>query len=108
MKNKVDLTDLVIISRMEYDRIIEYKNKLYFENIELKANMKVYEDYFYNSLFEQDRYEINKIDDFCLNDYYVRKIISDIFEYGNIDLHYIIEKIKEYKLQKKGESNEEN
>lgn len=97
MENKVDLTDLVIISRSEYDRIIEYKNKFYFENIELKANMKIYQDYFYNNLFEQDSYEIDKIEDFCLDDYYIRKIVMDIFEYGNIDLHYIIQKIKEYK-----------
>lgn len=99
MENKVDLSDLVIIPRSEYDRIIKCKNDYYFENIELKANMKVYEDYFYNRLFEQDSYEINNIKDFCLDDYYVRKIITDIFEYGNIDLHYIIEKIKEYKLK---------
>lgn len=108
MENKVDLSDLVIIPRREYDRIIKCKNDYYFENIELKANMKVYEDYFYNRLFEQDSYEIDKLEDFCLDDYYVRKVITDIFEYGNIDIHYIIKKIKEYKLQKKGESNEEN
>lgn len=108
MENKIDLSELVIISRTEYDRIIKCKNDFYFENIELKANIKVYEDYFYNRLFEQDSYEINNIEDFCLDDYYVRKIITDIFEYGNIDLHYIIEKIKEYKLQKESESNEEN
>lgn len=100
MENKIYLSEVVIIPRMEYDRIIKYKNDYYyFENIELKANMKVYEDYFYNRLFEQDSYEINNIKDFCLDDYYVRKIITDIYEYGNIDSHYIIEKIKEYKLK---------
>lgn len=108
MENKVDISDLVIISRREYDRIIKCKNDYYFENIELKANMKIYEDYFYNSLFEQDSYEIDKITDFCLDDYYVRKIITDIFEYGNIDIQYIIEKIKEYQSRKESESNEEN
>ena len=36
MENKVDLSDLVIISRMEYDRIIEFKKKFYFENEKLR------------------------------------------------------------------------
>lgn len=106
MENKVDLTDLVIISRREYDRIIKCKNDYYFENIELKANMKVYEDYFYNSLFEQDSYEIEKIKEFTLDDYYTRSIISNIFSYGNIDIQYIIEKIKDYKSRKESESDE--
>ena len=107
MENKVDLTDLVIISRMEYDRIIEFKNKFYFENKKLRNECKIYEDYFYNRLFEEDKYEIERIEDFSLDDYYVRKIIMDIFEYGNIDIHYIIEKIKDYQSRKESESNEE-
>lgn len=106
MENKVDLTDLVIISRMEYDRIIEFKNKFYFENEKLRNECKIYEDYFYNKIFESDEYELKNIEEFTLDDYYTRKIIMDIFEYGNIDINYIIEKIKEYQSRKESESDE--
>lgn len=106
MENKVDLSDLVIISRMEYDRIIEFKNKFYFENEKLRNECKIYEDYFYNKIFETDKYEIKNIEKFTLDDYYIRKIISDIFEYGNIDINYIIQKIKDYKSRKESESDE--
>ena len=106
MENKVNISDLVIIPRSEYDRIIKFKNDYYFENIELKANMKVYEDYFYNSLFEENSYDINKIEDFSLDDYYVRSIIACIYKYGNIDIHYIIKKIRDYKSRKESESHE--
>ena len=41
MENRIDLSDLVIIPRMEYDRIIKCKNDYYFEYIELKANNKL-------------------------------------------------------------------
>ena len=108
MENKVDLTDLVIISRMEYDRIIEFKNKFYFENEKLRNESKIYEDYFYNTIFEKFEYDINCIDKFTLDDYYIRYIISEIFNYGNIDINYIIQKIKDYKSRKESESDEEN
>lgn len=108
MENKIDLNDLVIISRMEYDRIIEFKNKFYFENKKLINECKIYEDYFYNSIFTNNEYEIDRIEEFTLDDYYTRQIIMNIFEYGNIDIDYIIGKIKEYKSRKEIESNEEN
>lgn len=106
MESKIDLSDLVIISRREYDRIIEFKNKFYFENEKLRNECKIYEDYFYNKIFESDEYELKNIEEFTLDDYYIRKIIMDIFEYGNIDIHYIIEKIKEYKSRNESESDE--
>ena len=106
MENKIDLSELVIIPRMEYDRIIEYKNKFYFENEKLKNECKIYEDYFYNNIFTNDKYEINNIEKFTLDDYCTRKIIMDIFEYGNIDIDYIIEKIKEYKSGMESESDD--
>ena len=106
MENKVDLSDLVTISRMEYDRIIEFKNKYYFENKKLRNECKIYEDYFYNTILENHNYEINHIDKFTLDDYYVRHVITDIFEYGNVDIDYIIQKIKEYKSRKESESDE--
>ena len=108
MENKVDLTDLVIISRREYDRIIKCKNDYYFENEKLRNECKIYEDYFYNELFEKDSYEIDNLENFCLDDYYVRRIVTDIFEYGNVDINYIIQKIKDYKSRKESESHEEN
>ena len=108
MENKIDLSDLVIISRSEYDRIIKCKNDYYFENKKLRNECKIYEDYFYNQIFDNDNYEITKIEEFTLDDYYTRKIIMDIFEYGNIDIDYIIEKIKDYKSRKESESHEEN
>lgn len=108
MENKVDLSDLVIISRMEYDRIIEFKNKFYFENKKLRNECKIYEDYFYNTILEKHNYEIENIDEnnFALDDYYVRHIIIDIFEYGNVDIDYIIQKIKDYKSRKESKSYE--
>lgn len=106
MENKVDLTDLVIISREVYDRIIKCKNDYYYENIELKANMKVYEDYFYNNIFKGNLYYLNNIKEYTLDDYCIRSIITSIFEYGNIDINYIIQKIKEYKSRKESESDE--
>lgn len=86
--------------------LLNIKNDYYFENIELKANMKVYEEYFYNNIFKSEEYYINNIEEFTLNDFYVRSIISNIFEYGNIDINYIIQKIKDYKSLKESESDE--
>lgn len=106
MENKVDLTDLVIIARSEYDRIIEYKNKLYFEIEKLRNECKIYEDYFYNKIFESCKYDIENINEFKLNDYCLRRTIIAIFEYGNVDIAYIIEKIKDYKSRMESESNE--
>lgn len=108
MENKVDLSDLVIIPRMEYDRIIEFKNKFYFENEKLKNECKIYENYFYDDIFKSNDYTLNNIKEFTLDDYYLKSIIMEIFEYGNIDVNYIIQKIKDYKLRKESESDEEN
>lgn len=82
--------DFVNIDLQRYNEII-MNNRFYRDEIErITRENKVYKDTFYKQLFETDNYELSKIEDIELNDYYVRKIISDVFEYGNISIDEII------------------
>lgn len=99
--------NIVIIDLNNYNELIMNNKILKEENKKLRNECKIYEDYFYNAIFEKFEYEIKCIDKFTLDDYYIRCIISEIFNYGNIDIHYNIEKIRDYKSRKESESDEE-
>ena len=80
-----------------YNEII-MNNRFYRDEIErITRENKVYKDTFYKQVFDKDAFELSKIEDINLEDYYVRKIISDVFEYGNISIDEIILEIKRYK-----------
>lgn len=89
--------NFVNIDLDSYNEII-MNNKFYRDEIErISRENKVYKDEFYRNLFVRDNYELSKIEDFNLDDYYVRKIISDVYESGNISIDEIILEIKRYK-----------
>lgn len=98
--------NIVYLDLNIYNELIMNNKILKEENSKLRKESKIYEDYFYNKILENHDYEIKNIEKFSLDEYYVRHIIRDIFEYGNIDINYIIEKIKEYKSRKESDSNE--
>lgn len=81
----------------KYNELI-MNNRFYRDEIEriIREN-KVYKDSFYKKIFDNNAFELNKIENIELDDYYVRNIISDVFEYGNISIDEIILEIKKYK-----------
>lgn len=62
----------------------------------------IYENYFFKSMFENEEYVFNNIKEFTLEDYYFRQLICKIYEYGNFEIDFLIDKIKHYK-ESKGE-----
>ena len=98
-------TDFVNIDLQLYNEII-LNNRFYHDEIErITRENKVYKDAFYKNLFDRNSFELSKIEDIDLDDYYVRKIISDVFEYGNISIDDIILEIKRYKQIKDSEED---
>lgn len=102
----MDKDNIVIIDLNTYNGLIMNNKILREENEKLRNGSKIYEDYFYNDIFKGNEYYFENIKEYTLDDYYVRSIISSIFEYGNIDINYIIQKIKDYKSRKESESDE--
>lgn len=103
-------TDFVNIDIQRYNEII-LNNRFYRDEIErITRENKVYKETFYKNIFDSNEYELSKIEDVELEDYYVRKIISDVFEYGNISIDEIILEIKRYKqiMDSKKEESEDN
>ena len=64
---------------------------------DLQKKIKIFEDYFIKNILSSCSYELNNIEDYSLEDYYVRRIICNFLQYGNFDYQYMIDKIKEYK-----------
>ena len=73
---------------------------------DLQKKIKIFEDYFIKNILSNCNYELNHIEEYSVEDYYVRKIICDFLEYGNFDYQYMIDKIKEYKESKKEDDKE--
>lgn len=91
------MNNFVNIDIDKYNELI-MNNRFYRDEIErITRENKVYKDKFYEELFDRDNYELSKIEEFDLDDYYVRKIISDVYESGNISIDEIILEIKRYK-----------
>ena len=91
------MNNFVNIDIDSYNELI-MNNRFYRDEIErITRENKVYKETFYKTIFDKNDYELSKIEDIELEDYYVRKIISDVFEFGNISIDEIILEIKRYK-----------
>ena len=104
------MNNFVNIDIDSYNELI-MNNRFYRDEIErITRENKVYKETFYKIIFDNYNYELSKIEDIELNDYYVRKIISDVFEYGNISIDEIILEIKRYKqiMVSEKEENEDS
>lgn len=102
---KENLKDYVVIDIDKYNNLQGENVYLREENKRLSSRMKVFEDYFIGNILSKCEYELNNIEEYSLNDYYVRKIICDFLEYGNFDYKYMLDKIKEYKESMKEDDN---
>ena len=90
-------SNFVNIDIDSYNELI-MNNRFYRDEIErITRENKVYKDTFYKELFERYKYALSDIEEIDLNEYYVRKIISDVYENGNISIDEIILEIKRYK-----------
>ena len=104
------MNNFVNIDIDKYNELI-MNNRFYRDEIErITRENKVYNDKFYEDLFDRDKYELSKIEEFDLDDYYVRKIITDVYESGNISIDEIILEIKRYKqiMDSEKEESEDN
>lgn len=100
--------DTVIIDRVAYDDLIFKINNDNKKIEELEKRCNIFEKVLLDKIYEADGYEINRIEEVNLEDYYVRKIISDFYEYGNFEMDYMFEKIKDFIKKYKQEKEEEN
>ena len=98
---EIYIKDYVVIDIDKYNSLQAENIYLREKNKKLSTNMKVFEDYFIENILIKDDYELEKIEEYSIDDYYIRKIICDFLEYGSFDYQYMIDKIKEYKESKK-------
>lgn len=100
------MDNFVNIDIDKYNELI-MNNRFYRDEIErITREYNVYKETFYKQIFDNDDYELRHIEDIDLEDYYVRKIISDVFEKGNISIDEIILEIKRYKTIMDSEKEE--
>ena len=101
------MNNFVNIDIDRYNELV-MNNRFYHDELErINRENKIYKDTFYKNIFNSNEYAINNIEEFTLEDYYVRSIISNIFEYGNIPIDDIILEIKKYKQIKDSENKGE-
>ncbi|MBR3117575.1 MAG: hypothetical protein IKF36_06890 [Bacilli bacterium] len=103
---KENLKDYVVIDIDKYNNLQSKNIYLREENKRLSSKMKVFENYFIEGILSKLKYELNNIEEYSLDDYYVRKIICDFLEYGNFEYKYMVDKIKEYKESMKEDDKE--
>ena len=97
--NNLDLKDLVILDVLEYNELMERiskGNKKYYENEKL---YKIYEKYYWNTIKEQNTYDLKNIQDYTLDDYYFRDIVVICLKDEITDLEYITKMIKQIKKE---------
>ena len=97
--NNLDLKDLVILDVLEYNELMERiskGNKKYYENEKL---YKIYEKYYWNTIKEQNTYDLKNIQDYTLDDYYFRDIVVICLKDKKTDLEYITKMIKQIKKE---------
>ena len=100
-----NIKNVVVIDITDFNMLQCDNINLKDEVRDLKKKIKIFEDYFIDNLFENEEYWFNHIENYSLDDYYVRKLICKFLEYGSFEYQYMIDKIKEYKESKK-ESDE--
>ena len=103
-----NMRNVVVIDITDYN-ILQCDNiNLGDELRDLQKKIKIFEDYFIKNILSNCNYELNHIEEYSLEDYYVRRIICNFLEYGNFDYQYMIDKIKEYKESMEEVEKEEN
>ena len=103
---KENLKDYVVIDIDKYNNLQGENVYLREESKRLSSKMKLFENYFIEDILSVNKYELNHIEEYSLDDYYVRKIICEFLEHGNFDCKYVIDKIKEYKESMKEDDKE--
>lgn len=102
--------DTVIIDRVAYDNLIFEINNYYKKIEELEKRCNIFEKVLLDKVYEECEYDISHIEEVNLEDYYVRQIISSFYQYGNFEIDYMFEKIKDfikkYKQEKEDGKNE--
>lgn len=96
MNNKIDIKDLVVIDRIEYETMIHYREKINRLNDELIKEMEIFKNYFINDMLQNETYSLSNIENYDLSDYYVCQLVIKFFEEGITDLKFIIDSIKNY------------
>ena len=97
--NNLDLKDSVILDVLEYNELMERiskGNKKYYENEKL---YKIYEKYYWNTIKEQNTYDLKNIQDYTLDDYNFRYIVVICLKDEITDLEYITKMIKQIKKE---------
>ena len=97
MNNNIDIKDLVVIDRIEYETMISYREKIDKLNNELIKEMELFKNYFINDILQNENYMLSHIENYNLQDYYVCQLVIKFFEKGITDLDFIFKAIKEYK-----------
>ena len=105
---KENIKDYVVIDIDKYNNLQGENVYLREENKRLSNNMNLFENYFFKSILSDCEWELSKIEEFSLDDYYVRQLICKFLEYGSFDYQYMIDKIKEYTKSKDSDSNDNN
>lgn len=106
--NKENMKNVVIMDIADFT-VLQCDNlNLSDEVRDLKKKIKIFEDYFINNILNSCEYELARIEDYSVEDYYIRKIICEFLQYGSFDYQYMINKIKDYKESKKEDDNNES
>lgn len=100
MNNKLDIKDLVVIDRIEYDTMISYREKIDRLNNELLKEMEIFKNYFINDMLKNEEYLLSHIENYELNDYYLCQLVTKFLSEGITDLDFIINTIKNYRGDK--------
>ena len=100
-----NMRNVVVIDITDFNTLQCDNINLRDEVRDLKKKIKIFEDYFINNILASCKYELKNIENYSVEDYYVRIIICNFLEYGSFDYQYMINKIKDYKESKK-ESDE--
>lgn len=103
MNNNINITDIVVIDRIQYDTMLSYREKIDRLNNELIKEMEIFKNYFINDILQNENYSLSHIENYDLSDYYVCQLVIKFFEKGITDLEFIMNSIKNYKSEEKGE-----
>ena len=102
MNNNIDIKDLVVIDRIEYEAMLIYREKIDRLNKELIKEMEIFKNYFINDILQNETYALSHIENYDLEDYYVCQMVIKFFEKGITDLEFIFKAIKEYNYKEEG------
>ena len=91
--DKINLENLVIMNRIDYDMDIKEINMIKQEKALNDKVFKIYYDFFWKTFKEKNDYDFRNIDEFTLEDYHFRDLVSECLALGLSDIDYIKENI---------------